>query len=194
MGTHAILSPSSAGRWIPCPASVALTRDAEDESSEFADEGTAAHELAAMALTAGNDAAAYLGRIIKVEDTGREFEVTPDMAGFVQVYLDIVRGIPGELMVEQRLPITPITGEPDAFGTSDAVILAGDELVIVDLKYGRGVKVEAEDNEQLGIYALAALLEYEFLGDFKRARMMIVQPRLGHVSEWALPVEDESHE
>jgi hypothetical protein len=120
---------------------------------------------------------------------GNGWKVTDDMAGHVQKYLDYVRAIGGELMVEQRLSIEAITGEPGAKGTSDAVILAGDELVIIDLKYGRGVKVDAENNEQLQIYALAALNEFDFIGDFKRVRMVIVQPRLDHIDEWDCTVE-----
>ena len=119
----------------------------------------------------------------------KKIEVTAEMAAQVQKYIDYVRSIKGELLVEQRLSISHLTGEPDSFGTSDAVILAGDEIVIVDLKYGRGVKVDAERNEQLAIYALAALREFEFLGDFKTARLVIHQPRLDHVSEWDLPID-----
>jgi len=182
MAAHAQLSPSSAHRWLHCPGSVPLEAECPDDSSDFADEGTAAHELAAMALTNGQDASAFLGRVIEVN--GKGWEVTVEMAEHVQTYIDYVRALDGELMVEQRLSIEALTNEPDAKGTADAVVLLPDELIVVDLKYGRGVKVDAEHNEQLQIYALAALDAFDFLGDFQRVRLVIVQPRLDHISEW----------
>ena len=74
---------------------------------------------------------------------------------------DLVRSTGGILHVEQRLPIGQWTDEPGAHGTSDAVIVAGDELIVADLKFGMGVEVSAVDNKQLMLYALAALDKFD---------------------------------
>lgn len=186
---HATLSPSSAVRWMACPGSVRLTKDLPDDSSAFADEGTDAHELAALCLETNTDAKAYLGRIMEKGNA-----VTDEMALAVQDYVNYVRDVVaatgGELLIEQKLSIAHITGEQGAKGTSDVVILAAPELIIADLKYGRGVPVDAMDNPQLQIYALAALEEFGLVGDFERVRMVIHQPRLGAVSEWTQTVQE----
>ncbi|MGE8659100.1 MAG: DUF2800 domain-containing protein [Achromobacter sp.] len=187
---HATLSPSGAERWSTCPASVQLEAGYPDSSSDYADEGTAAHAVAEMALREGKYATAYKGRRIPVR-AGKTVEVTADMATEVQKYIDYVRDVAAghELLLEQRLDISRWV--PEAFGTSDAVILREDgELHVCDLKFGRGVKVDAEENKQMILYALGALDQFAVLMDFGRVRMTIHQPRLNHVSEWAITVDE----
>lgn len=183
MSTHARLSPSSAHRWMHCYGSVKLSEQFPETSSVYADEGTAAHTLAERALTYSKDAAFFIGETITVGETG--FVVDEDMAAAVQMYLDYVRreGEGKPMLFEQSLPLTPLTGEEGAFGTADAVIMDGNTLTIIDLKYGRGEEVDATDNEQLMMYAAAARLHYELVGDFTKFKVVIVQPRRDHIDD-----------
>jgi len=191
-----------------CPASIAAEEGLPDTTSDYADEGTAAHFLGEQCLSKELNTSEFLGRKIIVleegdagfadEDTGlrgtisNTFAVDADMVEYVQKYVDSVREFVGDgvLLTECRMSLTPITGEEDAYGTSDAVGVLDDELQVHDLKYGQGKVVEAEENEQLMIYALAALEEYGYLGDFKRVRLVIHQPRLHSLKEWDCSVED----
>ncbi len=187
MSTHAQRSPSGASGWLECAGWAS-----DPKGSKYADEGTAAHELAALSLERGTDPRDFLGQQIQAGEN--TFTVDDEMVlavgDYVSYIRDVVRGTNGALMVEQRLSIEAITGEPGAHGTSDAVILAPGELIIADLKYGRGVPVEADGNPQLQIYALAAMDEFSLAHDFTSVRMVIHQPRLGAVSEWVQPVEE----
>lgn len=188
---HAVLSPSSAERWSTCFASVQLEADFPNSGNAYSEEGTAAHALAEMALTEGNDAAAYVGRRVDV-GPHKTVTVTANMADDTQKYIDYVREVSAghELMLEQKLDISRWV--PECFGTSDANILnfTQREIHIVDLKFGRGVKVDAEGNKQLALYGLGAYDAFSMLGDFDTVRMTIHQPRLDHVSEWCIPVAD----
>lgn len=204
MTTHAKLSPSSAHRWMNCAGSMILEKDIPDSSSEHADEGTAAHFLASECLEQGKNATDFLNQVIQItngnaswaertEEVGHSFfTVDLEMTEYIQKYLDAVRSQAegNELLVEQRVNFSEVIGAENAFGTSDVVILTPDEIQVHDLKYGRGVKVNAVANEQLKLYGLGALNDFGMFGDYKRVRQVIHQPRLGHYSEAVYTVEE----
>ena len=117
------------------------------------------------------------------------------MEGYTDTYRSIVlekfnqaktRSKDAQLLVEVRLDFGAFL--PDAFGTADAVIIADDLMEVIDFKYGKGVKVDADHNPQMMIYALGALDEFLLDYDIKRVRMTIVQPRIDNLSECGMMV------
>ena len=181
---HAVLSPSSSYRWIRCPGSVALIEryQPKESTSDFADEGTYAHAVAAALLN---------GQPVPASKRYSAEEVAETVKPYVD-YVNAIRtsgaaGCPSQ--IEQELDIRPVTGEIGAHGTADALVFLPSELVVVDLKYGMGVKVSAEYNSQLTTYAAAALEQYRAVFDrIETVRLVIVQPRLNSISEWRVPV------
>jgi len=185
---HALLSPSSAHRWIHCTPSVRLEEGVQDQGSDFAEEGTLAHAIAARKLRE------TLGQ--SHEDEDREIAQyydkyhTEEMEGYTDTYRSIVlekfneartRSKDARLLVEVRLDFGSFL--PEAFGTADAVIIADDLMEVIDFKYGKGVKVDADHNPQMMIYALGAIEAFGFEYDIRRVKMTIVQPRLDNLSE-----------
>jgi hypothetical protein len=170
---------------MPCPGSVVLEADYPDSSSAYAAEGTCAHDLATSVLT-DPEFVIPIGETKTVD--GYQIKVTQDMADHVMDYCKLVweRAEGKTLLVEQRVPIGHLTGEEGATGTSDVIIIDYEQeaIEVIDLKYGMGVKVYAEDNEQMQMYVLGAMHEHSLIWDFSWATMVIHQPRLNHVSEW----------
>lgn len=183
---HALLSPSSAERTTACPGSVVACIGLPDTSSDYADDGSATHEGSAMCLAGGFTADKLLGSTISIN--GKAFTCDAERVERMQTYIDYVNALGGQLLVEHALAIDSITGEKDAHGTTDALVMLDEELIIVDLKDGMG-RVESEGNKQLAIYAKAALEQFSFF-DFERVRLVIVQPKLNHISEWSITVAE----
>ncbi|MFS1519649.1 DUF2800 domain-containing protein [Bacillus sp. SCS-151] len=193
---HALLSASGSKRWLTCTPSAQLETEFPDQTSEFAEEGTFAHELSEIHLMK------YIGQISKSTATRRLNKkkkgewYSEEMADYVQVYVDHVIERINEakaktkdavISIEQRLDFSAWV--PDGFGTGDVVIVADGVLEVIDLKYGKGVPVFAEDNSQARLYALGALTLYGFLYDIETVRMTIVQPRLDSISTDEMAVD-----
>lgn len=187
MAAHARLGPSASARWTACPGSVEAERDVPRRSSFAADEGTAAHELAELLLEFGGTAADWVGSPLPENNA---FTVTEEMAEHVQTYVDYVNRLSGEHHYEVRLDLKAWV--PDSFGTSDAVVIdtANHTLHVVDLKYGKGVLVDAHENTQAMLYALGATQLLREGDVIHTVRLHIVQPRRDNVSEWELSMID----
>lgn len=195
MGKHAILAPSSAHRWLKCPGSIEAQRGIPSESSVFANEGTAAHQLAAVCLQQGVRPERFAGLWITTKGAFSQtrplevplieaFSVCPEMISGVKQYIaavqdwtqrlhvgdDILCGYP-QVHIEEPVILTP-----ECWGTADCLIhQPGEHMAIIDFKYGKGY-VDEHANHQLLTYALAAI-QTHCPPNPARITLCIVQPR-----------------
>nr|DAG52170.1 MAG TPA: Protein of unknown function (DUF2800) [Caudoviricetes sp.] len=186
---HAILSPSSAKRWINCTPSALLAEAAGSKSSVYAEEGTLAHEIAEYALTQYLNGAydPIMDEALPIKDEHLKNPLfSIDMANYIRDYCDYVIGENYEMQkadglskmfLERKVDITDYA--PDSFGSVDVTLVSDETIHIIDLKYGAGVKVTADHNEQMMLYALGAL-KAAASKDITNIRMTIAQVRLDH--------------
>ena len=187
---HAVLSASSANRWLHCPPSVRLSEGYMDKASVFAMEGTSAHELCEYKLRSA------LGMEAENPTENPDFynaEMEECAEGYATYILELVEKAKETcsdpvVMVEQRVDFSRYV--PEGFGTADCIIIADETLNIVDYKHGKGVEVSAEDNPQMKLYALGALELFDCLYDISKVQMTIFQPRLSNVSVFVMDKAD----
>ena len=181
---HAVLSASSAHRWLACPPSAVAAAGYPNESSPFAREGTLAHEVAEHVARGGDPSFAEMADW----DAGFTQEMIECAVGYRDYIQERLKSEDAIVLLEQRVDFSPWV--PDGFGTCDCIILQGDTMTIIDYKYGVGVPVSAENNPQMKLYALGALNDFGIAYDVSHVEMHIYQPRINNISDCALVVED----
>ncbi len=190
MSKHALLSPSSSSRWTKCPPSARLCEDIKDETSFFAAEGTDAHTLCeykvntAFGITTENPVPNLTYYNEEMESCADEY------AAFVLECFerDKAAGKDPQVFTEQRLDISRYV--PECSGTGDCILIADTSLHIIDFKYGQGVKVSAEENTQMMLYALGALEMFGSLYEVQDVLMTVFQPRLANISTYAMQSDE----
>ena len=211
MGAHAVLAPSSAKRWMTCTPSARLEETVPSKDTAYTREGTIAHAMAenilrhlleinASGLPSYDEYFSMHGSTIAQQQVEAMAECIDwrEMAETVyehycrlvyEAYLGAQLEDPDAvLLIESQLRLAEFI--PEGFGSSDAVLIYGDTLEVFDLKYGKGVKVEAENNAQMMCYALGAYCGQGEFYDIANVRMTIIQPRLRHESSWTMTAKD----
>ena len=188
---HAKLSASGAKKWINCPLSVLLESKMPNEETSYAKEGTKAHELSELKLKRELNLIGKESYDIEIS----KFDYDDEMDKYTDYYCDAVLEIVHKydrnysmVKLEERVDFSPWV--PEGFGTSDVIVLSDKVLEIIDLKYGKGVKVYADNNPQLMLYALGVLNDYNYICDIEEINLTIVQPRLDNISSFKINVYD----
>lgn len=190
--SHAVLSASSSHKWLVCTPSARLEEQFPNKTSEYMEEGTLAHEIAEFKVRSyfleAISKSAYTRRLNKLKE---KQHFSQEMLIHTDTYLEYIKGESLKtsskpfIALEQKVDFSQYV--PEGFGTADCIMISGNDLHIIDFKYGKGVKVDATENPQMKLYALGVLFQYGMLYDIKQIRMTIVQPRLDSISEFSMP-------
>ena len=181
---HALLSASSAHRWIECQPSAVAAEAYQNEGTDYTREGTLAHEVAEHVAREGDTSLAALQKWEK-DYTGEMIDCAVGYRDYIQELITTDKPL---ILLEQRVDFSPWV--PDGFGTADCIIIQGTTMDVIDYKYGKGVAVSAVDNPQEKLYGLGALNDYGFAYDIEKVRLHIYQPRINNVSTDELTAEE----
>ena len=189
---HALLSASGASRWLKCPPSACLEDELPDTTSEFAKEGTVAHEVCEILLRKHLGLIAMATATKNINKLKKDDPFSDEMIDYANDYIDYItekaKSDDAVILVEEQLDFSKYV--PEVFGTGDCIIVQDGVLTIIDFKYGKGVSVSAEDNPQMMLYALGAVEMFGFIYEFDKVEMCIFQPRIGNISESVETVEE----
>jgi hypothetical protein len=181
---HALLSASSAARWLACPPSAVAAEAYANEGTDYTREGTLAHEVAELFARVQVIDGHANQTVVPASCTSEEDAVTAEMQDCAKGYADYIqeqiKSDSATILLEQRVDFSPWV--PDGFGTTDCIIIQGTTMDVIDYKYGKGVAVSAKDNPQMKLYGLGALNDFGFAYDVETVRLHIYQPRLNNVS------------
>lgn len=187
---HALLSASSADRWLHCPPSARLCESYDDKGSDYAAEGTDAHALCeyklrkalGMEATDPTENLTWFNEEMEECATGYAVYVLEQVEAAKQTCADPI------VLIEQQVDFSRWV--QDGFGTADCIIIADGTLQIIDYKHGLGVLVNAEENPQMQCYALGSLELFDGIYDIDSVRMTIYQPRRDNVSTYEISKDE----
>lgn len=175
---HATYGASSSKRWLNCHGSIRLISEAPPaKETSYAAEGTEAHACLEFILKNRSNLKAAYAMAAK-RWPGEMVNHAIDAWDYLEKRL--AEHPDAEFLTETRVDASPYTREGE-FGTLDAAIVEPfGKLIVVDYKYGAGVIVDPEENEQLIYYALG--LSYQYDHNFSEVEIVVIQPRGYHES------------
>lgn len=193
---HAKLSASGASRWATCPGSVQMEDGIPDRESIYAQEGTLAHEMSELKLKHYLDPKGFgkrkLNAAIKKLKENELYQA--EMESYTDTYVDFIKekalSFPSNPYIEIEKRVDFSRWVDGGFGTCDCVLIHGSTLSIIDLKYGKGVPVSSEQNEQLILYALGAYDAFNLIYNLDKIELNIVQPRINNFSTWEISLTE----
>lgn len=193
---HAKLSASGASRWATCPGSVQMEEGIPDRESIYAQEGTLAHEMSELKLKHYLDPKGFgkrkLNAAIKKLKENELYQA--EMDSYTDTYVDFIKekalSFPSNPYIEIEKRVDFSRWVDGGFGTCDCVLIHGSTLSIIDLKYGKGVPVSAEQNEQLILYALGAYDAFNLIYNLDKIELNIVQPRINNFTTWEISLTE----